>query len=144
MLLNYGINQNETKRPITSQNQPKPAITTQNYTEGSKTWQIASSRTTFCRAFFLPVHEGWERKTKKTEVMLSTLLDKEQVICFPFHFFSLLFTPSCTKRRIEGETTRGSCPSLNESKQVWRPFFGNFAALIKNGKQVKKLLKPRG
>ena len=39
---------------------------------------------------------------------------------------------------------RGSYPSLDELKQVWRPFFGNCAPLLKNENQVKKFLRPIG
>ena len=43
-----------------------------------------------------------------------------------------------------GGGTRGSCPSLDELKQVWRPFFGNCAPHLKNENQMKKFLRPIG
>ena len=45
---------------------------------------------------------------------------------------------------LKGGAPRGICPSLDDLKQVWRPFFGNCAPLLKNENQVKKFLRPIG
>ena len=46
---------------------------------------------------------------------------------------------------LKGGATRGSSPALDELKQVWRPFFGNYAPLlIENGNQVKMFLRQIG